>query len=617
MKKFLFLLIPLVLTACGSKKPSGPIEFSLSPTRTNLKVEQSVELTITLKNTKNISRAKFTYASSNEEILKPISFSNSIITLEGVNVGSATITVTETTTNVTNTCAFNVNNDPTTKMQQNYKDYTKNLVFNNCSATPSKGNVNLLIIPIWFNDSNSFITDDTKKNNVREDITKAYLGTNEEVGYRSVKTYYEEESSNKLSVSGKVTNWYNTGKNSSYYKDDENTTVELLQSVVNWAKTSEGINPTDYDTDKDGYLDGVIMVYARPDFQAKGEDENNFWAYCDYDQSQSPRPSNPVASVYFWASYDFMYQKNDNYTLERTGTEYGNGYTYRQILDTETFIHEMGHMFGLDDYYDYAYEVIPGGRYTMQDENVSTHDPFSYIALNWADPYIPTKSCTITIGDFATTHDVILLTPEWNSYDSPFDEYILLELYSLTGLNEMYKGDTFHGINLPDAVGIRVWHVDARLMAFDNAEYGHITSNVNDYSVIYRLADNTHDCIWETFPKEQFGSFLCANQNALQLISHDKTRNYGIMSQDDRSKHFVAQDLFTKGDSFSLNAYKKQFIDIDMNKCGDPDNGKYYKDSDYDIRLNNQKKLGWSFTVDDITTINGASTATITLTKSA
>ena len=608
MKKFLFLLIPLVLTACGQKPNKNPIEFSLSATRTNLKVEQNVKLTITLKKEKDSSRAKFAYSSSNEEVLEPINFLDNVITLKGIKDGTSTVTVTETTTNVQESLSFTVNSEEKTTMQQTYKDYCDNSYWPSYASTPSKGDINLLIIPVWFNDSYNYIINDQKKEYVRKDIEWSYLGTNEEVGYRSVKTYYEEESGEKLTINGTVTNWYDTNEDSDAYEpDDSSLTIELLREAISWAKTEEDINLTDYDSNKDGYLDGVILIYARPDFQSMGEStKNNFWAYCGRDTHATPDVDNPSGGVYTWASYDFMYGGDNRFprTLERTGTLYGHGNPYREIIDTKTFIHEMGHMYGLYDYYDYVSTRSPAATYTMQDENVSTHDPFSYIALNWADPYIPTKSCTITIGDCATTHDVILLTPEWNEYDSAFDEYILLELYSLTGLNEHFKGDWFHSVLLPDAVGVRVWHVDARLLynPVDGFSESQITSNVNAGNNVYKLCDNSYAKI-NSFPGSQRGSFICPSQNMLQLINK-AGYNHGQYNLEFRS-----EDLFYKGDAFSLDTYKQQFLNINT--------GNFYSSTDKDIRLNNKKKLGWLFMVNDITTINGASTATITLTKLA
>ena len=66
-----------------------------------------------------------------------------------------------------------------------YNDYIKNNVYP-LSSTPTVGKANLLVIPIWFNDSATFINQD-KKGNVRDDIEKAYFGKNTDTGWRSVK----------------------------------------------------------------------------------------------------------------------------------------------------------------------------------------------------------------------------------------------------------------------------------------------------------------------------------------------------------------------------------------------------------------------------------------------
>ena len=65
---------------------------------------------------------------------------------------------------------------------------------------------------------------------------------------------------------------------------------------------------------------------------------------------------------------------------------------------------------------------------------------------------------------------MILLSPSPNSSNSPFDEYLLLEYYTPTGLNKFdcdysyhYPYDYPQG---PKASGIRVWHVDARLAKY-------------------------------------------------------------------------------------------------------------------------------------------------------
>ena len=69
--------------------------------------------------------------------------------------------------------------------------------------TPSLGQPKLLIIPLWFTDTNDFILD-SKEESVHSDIEKAFFGTNEDTGWRSVKTYYEEESGGLLQLQGTV-----------------------------------------------------------------------------------------------------------------------------------------------------------------------------------------------------------------------------------------------------------------------------------------------------------------------------------------------------------------------------------------------------------------------------
>ena len=56
-----------------------------------------------------------------------------------------------------------------------YSDLIDNSVYN-LSCTPSIGSPKLLVIPVWFTDSNQFIKDSSKKETVRNDINSAYFG---------------------------------------------------------------------------------------------------------------------------------------------------------------------------------------------------------------------------------------------------------------------------------------------------------------------------------------------------------------------------------------------------------------------------------------------------------
>ena len=70
-----------------------------------------------------------------------------------------------------------------TKFDYNYKDYSKHCFLDN-DYTPSVGNPKLLVIPVWFTDSEACITENHKED-VRKDIEMAYFGTREETGWHS------------------------------------------------------------------------------------------------------------------------------------------------------------------------------------------------------------------------------------------------------------------------------------------------------------------------------------------------------------------------------------------------------------------------------------------------
>ena len=158
-----------------------------------------------------------------------------------------------------------------------------------------------------------------------------------------------------------------------------------------------------------------------------------------------------------------MYQSGEK-AAARTGYSYGYGDNRYCSLDTHCFLHEMGHMFGLNDYYDYSGQYQPAGGLSMQDLNVGGHDPYSGLLLGWASAYIPTSGCSIELKPYQDSREVVLLTPQWNEANSPYDEYILIEYYTPTGLNQFDAEHAYSGREqLPTESGIRIWHVDARL----------------------------------------------------------------------------------------------------------------------------------------------------------
>ena len=488
------------------------------------------------------------------------------------------------------------------KLSYTYTDYTEHSVYaiDNC---PLQGSPKLLVFPVWFSDSSSFIAEN-KKETVRQDIQKAYFGTNEETGWRSVKTYYEELSGGKLSLTGTVTNWFSVSSSYKNYQKEQSgaeATNKLVASLTDqYFANHKEESRSDYDYDNDGYLDGVMLIYAAPDYtnfsDYESKDYYNLWAYCYWLQKENTDKSNPIPNVFFWASYDFMYSSSKAKT--QTGKEYANGETAYCNIDTHTYIHEMGHVLGLEDYYDYlGNQYTPAGGFSMQDYNVGSHDPYSVMALGWANPYIPTESMTITLRPFQASRDLILLSPNFNNSNSPFDEYLLLEYYTPTGLNEFdstYKyGDYPLG---PNASGIRLWHVDARLVYYASESSTptsrNITTDLTKGIGITHAMSNSYEYNSSYYDDSDQSDYLSPlgkgyyDYNLLQLIRNNSKETYRPSST------LSSSDLFIQGDSFSMKSYSLQFVNS--------------------TKLNNGYTLGWSFNVKSIS----SNEATIELIKS-
>lgn len=464
-----------------------------------------------------------------------------------------------------------------TKMNYTYNDYIDNYYMTS-SAIPNQGEPQILILPVYFSDSEIFISA-AKKEVVRSDIEKCFAGAKEDVGFESVTSYYSTLSSNKCNLKCKVAEWINIDDSYATYARNEETTLTLVQKLTNDYFEKSGEDRTKYDLDKNGFLDGVVVIYAAPDYQSLDQKSySNLWAYTTWDIYGTSNVDSPVLCNYFWASYDFMY--SDDTARSKLGNNYGGGDTSggKSILDTHIFIHEMGHMFGLADYYDYSYQYSPAGGFSMQDYNIASHDPFSAMALGWCDPYIPTESCTITLNTFQSSREVILLTNTWNDINSPFDEYLLVEFYSPDGLNQFDHENQYFATNRnqrrpvgPDEKGIRLWHVDARLLA------NPYRKDISNITVDPKASGKVQHLMSNTYYGKNGRNFISpmgqdyANYNILQLIRNEETETY-------RTKNaFDKYSMFKDGSKFSMNAFSKQFV----NKA----------------RLNSNKVLGWNFEV--------------------
>ena len=472
---------------------------------------------------------------------------------------------------------FEVVNKSKTEIKQTQGDYQNRKTH----LAPSIGTARVLVVPIWYTTSSTYVKED-KKANILEDLNTALFGNPEETGWHSLSSYYSQESKGMLTISGTVADFYESSYDGSMSNSDHLTYVENdIKNAVNFYFANHlSDSRYNYDADHNGYIDTVIGVPIYPYIRAYK------WRIGDYD----PNISKPNIDDCNWVSYENLY--NAENALARTGYAYSSGENNNRLLDPTVFIHEFGHSLGQVDLYDYITnsdgtppEIDDTGGFNMQTDGKCGHDPYSVMSFGWADPYIPTTSEVVTLNDFQSSNELILLTPEWNSYDSPFDEYLLLELYSPTGLNEYYV-NYVDDRKAPDVVGIRVWHIDSILFHRDySTNTGYYTSDCHDVN------DNGY------YPS-------LVRSNGYSGIPH-----YGLVRLM-RSPHsssylttdkFRSVDLLVEGEQFLFSNFADQFPQYEYNHVETLDNG---------------KELGWRFKVLDIfDNGNGTYSASIDLTR--
>lgn len=188
--------------------------------------------------------------------------------------------------------------------------------------------------------------------------------------FESVNAYYARASEGKVNVQGNVLGWYEFAKDRAEYEpsvapnpDDQ----PILDNQALFNMVAEALDSFDaahdfaqYDNDNDGDIDLVTILYSGP---------NTGWGS-------------------FWWAYRW------EFFVQQAATKLFDGKRVKQFVfqfvdrrgagnadfNPRTLIHEMGHAFGLADYYDYKDGVGPDGGVgglDMMDANRGNHCAFS------------------------------------------------------------------------------------------------------------------------------------------------------------------------------------------------------------------------------------------------
>ncbi len=410
------------------------------------------------------------------------------------------------------------------------------------TSTATKENpANVLVIPVEFSDltfDDAYGVENGEEL-IKNNLEAAFNGTIEDTNYwESVSSYFEISSFGNLNLNFDIADVVKVNYTTNQVIDGTTNVGAVVRSAFSTAKSQNSdYDFTKYDYDKDGLMDSVWFIYSAPDYLTDNSfynEEGTFWAFVTSFQYFWPNLESPDVGTFGWASYDFMHKKADD------------------EIDAHTYIHETGHLMGLNDYYDYTQSRAPLGYYDMQDCNVGDHNVWTKAALGWINPIIVDASKDIPAKIHLNPREnggAIFITDNYSG--SVFDEYIVLELYTPNGLNELdstYAYETTYG-RMPTESGVKLYHVDARLIyAIQNNhqvyyESSLLKNGIPEDTYLTIAASNTY-----SYDRNNTAELF----NQIELISSKISGG----THQKRFYPYSSEDFFETGDTFDLRTYR-------------------------------------------------------------
>lgn len=420
--------------------------------------------------------------------------------------------------------------------------------YNNAAA---QGEVTALVVPVYWQDQPETATDEAL------DTLYAALGrvqdasgaetdhSAQRANRLSLSAYYDTASYGQHRVSSFVTDWYAAPWD---YAEKETIQVlydtEFTDALYEWVMdTYADMDWSRFDADGDGFFDSVILVNM-------GQSDSDTMAFGSYAYAQILSPG---------------------YTGEGAGTQrkpaIKNFISMNSaFLSDNTLIHEYAHGFGLIDYYDVTYSGIDAvGGFDMQSSSLGDWNAYSKYAVGWIEPTVVSdlaqgESIDITIGSLAATGDAVVIPAAGDDFDGPFNEYILLDLFTDEGVN---TPDTVAN-GLGGAAGVRVSHVNAAmerrvLTGNDGVEYPIGTThhtNVYNPSGTYML---------EVIQAGGVNTFTDLDNLRTDLTADDLFKADDVFRAEDYSA-FLSDGLMDSGREFG---YRVEIVSIDQDASGD------------------------------------------------
>lgn len=325
-------------------------------------------------------------------------------------------------------------------------------------------------------------------------------------GYPSAGQYFADQSNGsyrpQFDVFGPVTlsrnvAYYGTDNTGEEEGDDQHATDAVVEAC-RLANDQYTINWSDYDSDNDGYVDFVYVIYAGKG-QADGGTSETIWphnwdvtsaieyGYCTYTNAQRTLGG----------------KKIDNYAMssELSGNALGG---------IGTLCHEFGHVMGLPDLYDTSYgtnynnsltpndwNIMDGGSYNADGHCPPNYDPWEKEFFGWHTPInLGNEGQNVTLYANGTANYQAYQINASGNYVSPTTPGVryYIENRQAQGWDEPLTGH-----------GMLIWKVNFNATKWTNNEPNNTANNpyytiVSAYGSAIGWDGSTDNCKWNTFP---------------------------------------------------------------------------------------------------------------------
>lgn len=338
----------------------------------------------------------------------------------------------------------------------------------------------------------------------------------------SLRDYYYEASYHRLNVTGDVSGgesdgesggesgWHRAPKPYSYYADEKygfgeypRNATKLVEDAVDLAAGQ--VNFADYDMDGDGEVDALFVVHAGPGAEVSGM-TNQIWSH------MSNIPPKTVDGV-----------RVSRYSMEPEDGNIG------------VFCHELGHVFGLPDLYDYdmdsagtgSWDLMAGGSWNNGGLTPSHPVGWCKATLGWVNP-LPVSSSlkSVTLKPSILYPEIYRLPAGRNE-----KEYFLIENRRRAGFDSYIPGD-----------GLMIQHIDENQR--NNNDQAH-------YLVDIEQCDGRCDLNKNANRGDEGDLFPARSSNAFSVRTNPSSKTYGgedsgvVLKNIRRSGENIVIDLLT------------------------------------------------------------------------